>query len=338
MQIIDIPGMIRPPDHSFLDPPETPGNEVDSSPPRPGFPVLNSEFRHSGWASARRRVFDAMCDRVGVTDWKRLERFASCGTGHWLLAHKREPHRYRITSSVCHSRWCVPCSRARSQVIATNTVAALQGKSARLLTLTLRTTSQPLTHVLDRLVTSFKKLRRTPAWKEHVTGALSFLEVTINPQTRGWHAHYHIIATGKYWSKGALAASWLAVTEDSYIVDVRFIRDAQHVAHYVTSYVTKPINQSAIADPTILAEAIAALHGRKLVLALGAFRKLRLTANPNPQEWRPVDWIGPVLLSELQFSDDPYNRLLHQAILDALAGRTDDDFCLRPPKSKEPDP
>jgi hypothetical protein len=64
-------------------------------------------------------------------------------------------------------------------------------------------------------------------------------------------------------SQGELSAEWHHVTRDSYIVDVRLVRDRGAVANYVVKYAAKPLSSSFLNRPNQLPEAIGAMAGRR---------------------------------------------------------------------------
>lgn len=298
---------------------ESPENEPDP-PPKGDPPPLVTPWIHSGWAAQRNRIWKALLETDDAVSWRKCERFAMCGSGHWLYVSKEPPTRYTVATTRCNSRWCLPCSQRRSRILATNVATAMAHGEVRLITLTLKTTTDPLKDCVDRLYRSAKLLRKTDQWQHHVTAALAFCEVTRTADATGWHAHLHVIAKGKFWPQSDLAATWRTITGDSYIVDVRLIRNPRIAASYVTKYTTKPIGGAAATDHELLCEAIRALHGRRLCMALGDWRTLRLTASPSPAEWEQVCEITAEKLQEWTEHRDEIQRTQAAAIKAALAG------------------
>jgi len=190
--------------------------------------------------------------------------------------------------SYCHDRFCLPCAQARSRTVAANLHAALQNGNFRLLTLTLHSTTEPLADLIKKLYVSFRKLRRLPWWTDRVTGGAAFLEVKWNDDKQRWHPHLHCILDGRYLSPGELVAHWWNITGDSYIVDIRAIRDKDEATRYVSKYASKPMRNSFINRPDRLDEAIVALHGRRLILTFGTWSKLRLTEATHTTTWYPI--------------------------------------------------
>lgn len=290
-----------------LDPPETsdpPGAWSGGLSPRvtlphaltytraPASPCLT--FRHSGWAQARARVLHAL--QIAEVPDHRLHAFAHCGSEAFLLQDPEDPTRYRVAGSACHDRFCVPCARDRSRRIASNVLAILAGKPCRLITLTIKTDGMHLADAVDKLIDSFRRLRKRPIWKSRVDGGAAFLEVTYNSETRRWHPHYHCLTQGRYVPQGQLASEWREITGDSYIVDVRMATDERRVAHYVTKYVSKPLGTTKIADPDTLVTAVLALSGRRLCQTFGTWRGYKLCCTAELIGWLNVgtlaDWLA----------------------------------------------
>lgn len=215
----------------------------------------------------------------------RLRRFATCGDSFWILRNKTDPTRFRLALSLCHDRYCPSCQSARAARIRANIEDHLQPHPYRLVTLTLRSSSDDLTNQVTRLYASFTLLRRHKSWRTHVTGGVAFLEVTYNHDRHTWHPHLHIVCEGKYYPHASLKADWLAVTGDSDVVDIRLIRDAKIIARYVVSYTTKPCNLHPVHDPDLFIEYIRATTARRTIIPFGTWTKYRLLRPPADPEW-----------------------------------------------------
>jgi hypothetical protein len=192
----------------------------------------------------------------------------------------QDPPRYAVQADYCHDRWCLPCARLRSRVITANVIDALAGRPARLLTLTIATARLSLRESLIKLTSAFRRLRRTPLWRHRVSGGCAIIEVTWSPATRTWHPHYHCILEGRYIPHAQLRRTWLEITGDSYIVDIRLARQPRVVAKYIAAYVAKPASPQLTDDPAVLATAVAWLSRRRLVTTYGSWRGYRLLARP----------------------------------------------------------
>lgn len=284
----DLPALRLPDGSTFSSPHETPSHP---GPPgqKPSLDEQNAEavsFRHSGWAAQRKLVGQALA-RVGVGA-KRLDRFHSCGSGAWVVQNAADPEHFALASNVCHDRFCTPCAVERSNRVARNLTAAIDGHPCRFVTLTLRTTTEPLAESLAHLYSSFARLRRSKVWSRAVTGGAASCELKWNEATHRWHPHLHIVVVGSFLPQKALSAAWCRASGGSYIVDVRYVRDAGSASRYVAKYASKPLSSSFLAIPQRLDEAILALKGRRLVLTFGTWSRLQLLVSDCDIEWRPV--------------------------------------------------
>ena len=268
-------------------------SEAPPPPPdaRPEFipqPSLNEDFRHSGWAPARRRVIAAMEELPEVSE-RRLGALKFCGWDAFVQVH-RHPltnavTEARVRSTKCHDRFCVPCSQERSSCIRSVLLThMMQKQNLKLITLTLKASSDPLTKILDRIGKAFRILRNKPLWKKCLKGGCSIVETKIGKNSGEWHCHLHVIAEGKFIDQSLLADLWLDVTGDSRIVDVRPVGAKTGAVSYITKYVTKAADHSIVMSPRHLAEAIVAFTGRRLVSTFGTWRGLKLMERPEDEK------------------------------------------------------
>lgn len=236
-----------------------------------------------------------MAIREAFPDGKRLDRFTACGAGAWIVRHPTHSHDYRVMAPYCHDRFCVPCAAMRGRLLAANLLNALDDSPLRMITLTLRSEpGEPLRPLLDKLYQSFARLRRDPWWAKLVDGGCAMCEVKYIARTRRWHPHLHILAHGRYVPKDTLAALWLRITGDSWIVDVGLVRDHGKAAYYVTKYVSKPGDYSTMHSPALLTEMMLALKGRRLCSTFGAWRGIKLLAHDEPIDWQYVDTLSAI--------------------------------------------
>jgi len=243
-------------------------------------------WRHSGCRPARARIWAAL-QRADLPA-ARLDRYERCGGNAWIMQDTLQPGRYRIACDRCHDRWCPVCGRERSRVISGNILARLGRDPARFVTLTLAARDVPLTDTIDRLYRSFARLRLTRLWRDTVTGGVAMCELKRSRDGLHWHVHLHAIVQGAYLPQPLLSRAWRRITGDSYIVDVRLIRNPDQAAQYVTKYASKPLDPSVTRAPDLLLDAIRALKGRRLCLTYGAWRGLALTQVTDDTVWHAV--------------------------------------------------
>lgn len=279
-----------PTDHLCSAAPPGPPPPLPSLDPDETKPLTGSQsdiaFRHSWWSRDRRRIVSALQTVFPAS--KRLLRFRSCGDAAWVFRSNADPSRLKICCDSCRDRWCRACQRDRSRIIAGNLRDRLKDASVKLVTLTLRHRYQPLRSQVDRLLESFRTLRKKPLWNHAIEGGVAFVEVTYRPQTNRWHPHLHVLCVGSWLSQATLSATWDQITGGSFVVDVRHVRDIDQMAAYVVKYATKPMNQALYRHPAKLREAMLALQGRHLCLTFGSFRGWKLTDSGDDQGWTQI--------------------------------------------------
>jgi Replication protein len=294
-------------------PAPTPAVEVPS--PLSG---LAESFRHSSWQPFRKRVDAAMCDLTEVSE-RRLSAFRTCGCDASIEKRFFGPGQtgveYRIRSTKCHDRFCLPCSAERSNRIREALLRHMYRRSnMSLITLTLRASTDCLKKILDRITKAFRCLRNKKIWKKAVKGGCAIIETKVGTDGVSWHVHYHVLCEATFIRQDHLAAAWLAITGDSRIVDVRRVQATGGAVNYITKYVTKAADHSIVKSPTHLSQAIIAFTGRRLVSTFAAWRGLQLMEKPNEdsQTQNPTDWRSIGTIDEfVQRARDGSTEALH---------------------------
>lgn len=274
----------------------------------------STAFRHSGWAPIRRRVWQALKD-TGVPQ-QRLERFEACGNRAWVVSPSDDPRRFKIIGNYCRDRFCTPCATARSHFIADQLYDVIRDERIRFVTLTIKTGDASLTHYLDKLRASFRRLRQTKLWKNCVRDGVSMQEIKWNTDTHRWHPHLHLLVTGRYIPVQALRNAWKKATGDSFVVDVQCLRNSMDGARYVSKYATKAIDNATLRNPTRLREAIHALHGKRTFLLFGAWRKVSMKPPSMSGNWEYVVTLDK-LCSLLSVRNDYAIQVFHCLITGA---------------------
>lgn len=256
---------------------------------------LNLEFRHSGWRN-RRAATLGLFGRMNV-DQKRVERFCNCGSLSWVLQSTTNPGTYRIACNRCRDRWCEPCAHDRRLIVARNLREFTREKTVRFLTLTIKSSDDALSVQIDRIIKCFARFRGLKAIRPCMTGGVYFLEISRNEKSGQWHPHIHCLFEGSYLPKPQAVTSWLQVTKDSYILDIRQVRNSGEVAGYIAKYAAKAISPHVWTHPEAFAEAIRCIESRRTFNCFGSWRGLELSKNPEPTEgWEPLMSLGLLLL------------------------------------------
>jgi hypothetical protein len=269
------------------------------------------KFRHSGWRKIREKIHQSMI-RTGQSS-SRVDSFCTCGAGTYVqrTIEGIEPIQYRIAGSSCHDRLCTPCANARSHRLKLALMQVMHGKRISFITLTLAGKDAGLQEKVDRLYKHFKALRQHPLWSENVRGGAAFLEVKWSEKAKRWHPHLHCICDADFIDQGELSTVWRTISKDSFIVDVRRVRNDEQAAGYVTKYASKPLNTSFANDPVLLDEAMVALKGRRLCIAYG--------------DWygTPLDFESEELLNEDEIPPDGWQSYVPLEI--AIQGANEGD-------------
>jgi len=283
-------GLVPPPPSSYVHADETSVGFDRPTLDLPGTTTNGNrcvQFRHSGWQPRRAKIRRALI--INGTAGRPLERFDHCGESAWIMRAVDVDNVYALRSSTCKNRWCEPCSQEKRRIIQSNVATRLKGRHLRFLTLTLKAVEDSLSNQLDRIVLCFRKLRQHKEIKPAMTGGVFFFEVTYNVEKHLWHPHLHILFEGSYIDHAVLKRLWLSVTGDSYIVDIRAIRDSTTAASYIAKYAAKSVDSHVVAHEPALNECIRSFNGRRTFNVFGDWRGLDLSKNPETQfEWVPV--------------------------------------------------
>jgi len=195
-------------------------------------------------AYRRARELYALVD--GSPGGKFSSRLQDCRSQAWFVRHK-ETHEVRVSSSRCKLRWC-PICRDVSRMIVTTAVEEWlkEAKFPKMLTFTLEHCDDPLQLQIKRLYKSFRKIRGRKFFKDAVTGGVWFFQLKFNHQTGQWHPHIHCLVAGGWIPQGEISRHWRAITGDSFVIDIRPIKDVDSAATEVARYATSPADLSKL--------------------------------------------------------------------------------------------
>lgn len=150
----------------------------------------------------------------------------------------------------------------------------------RLLTLTLKHNDDGLGKQLRRLRESWNKLRELTWFKNATTGGVAFVEIKTSERTNRWHPHLHVILEGGFLAQAEVSKAWLRITGDSFVIDIRGIRNVAECCSYVAKYAAKAISPTVWKQPDKLQEAIVALAGSRTFATFGSFTGFKLSEPP----------------------------------------------------------
>ena len=236
-----------------------------------------------------RRALEIYAAVDGSFGGKFSSRLQSCRKFAWFV-QSSITKKLRVMSSRCKLRWC-PICRDVSRMIVTKSVEEwLQiQKYPKMITLTLLHSDDPLELQIKRLYDCFRKLRRRAYFQRLITGGVWFFQLKFNKQTEQWHPHVHCLVAGKFLPQSQLKYLWHKITGDSYVVDIRPVKDVEGCAREVARYATSPADITAVNLERAL-EIFEATKHRRICGSWGSARSLILKPTPleDTGEWTKV--------------------------------------------------
>lgn len=197
---------------------------------------------------------------------------------------------FRLAKKRCMHRLCPHCGKARLIKLENETKLIVAAMDApKFVTLTTRSTDEPLAAQLKHLRESFSRLRRCHLWKRHFKKGVSVVEITHNPKTGRWHPHLHLIVDGTYCPQHELSAAWNVASDGSPIVHIRAIPVRSDAIRYIAKYATKTGDTEEIPDGK-LSEFLTALRGLRTHAIFGPGARKILNRQPKEpgEPARPV--------------------------------------------------
>jgi len=171
-------------------------------------------------------------------------------------------------------RLCITCARIRARMLAAEIldirkgIKEYQGYSWKLITVTLPTSKAGGYRVdLRRLIDGFARLWRSAVLHPKAPGRAALRSVEFGELSG--HLHAHVLYYGPYIDKPRLAARWLDITGDAYIVDVRRV-DTKKGWTDAISEVTKYLSSMGKIPAARLVEFWNVLDGSRALARYGA--------------------------------------------------------------------
>lgn len=206
-------------------------------------------------------------ESAGHTTW--ALKLGTCGNPVRVVKCAQCGWEARPTVFHCKLRICRSCAKERTNTLREKYLDCIQSmKNPALWTLTL-VDSDDLVGDVDRIREAFAKLRRRKPFRYAIRSGLYAIEVTPG-KTKRFRVHLHALLDAHYVSQAALSKVWKELTNDSFVVDVRRVRDKRKALHYVLSYITKQVDPKTAAQPIrFLISVLERLEGKHLVQVLG---------------------------------------------------------------------
>lgn len=151
--------------------------------------------------------------------------------------------------------------------------------SPKFLNLTIK--SKPLSRqLLKDLRRFFTKLCHRKIWKAKVKGGFYVIELGSLKDTGLWNIHIHAVMDADYIDQAWISKTWLEITGDSMVVDIRAVRSYFYATWYLSKYVAKPITKDGDVPIAERDRVNAALKGTRLIQRFGNCIKFR----PEPKK------------------------------------------------------
>jgi len=256
---------------------------------------IEHAFRHRHWIQERKRVHTALV-HVQIPH-ARMERFNRCGSD-CIVEVSQDGQSHRLRANYCGDRFCDPCQQGRAVGFKERILDLMKGHRCSFTTFTLADDGGSYAERHNRLVESFKLLRDRKWWKSQGISGIGTVQTTLGQHGDHWHVHLHVIHTGPPLDLNALRLHWWDITEDSYIVDSRWVRDSDQDAGYIARYATKGIEPCVTHNFDRLCECISALRGRRMLITFGEWHGAEIEDQPvSPTKWRKLGRLHSITLA-----------------------------------------
>ncbi len=283
--------------------------------------LYHQRFRHSFWHDRRIRTGQALQELYPIPirhpdseaqTKTRTDRFNRCGELTWVMRSVTDPSRYRLRVNACKDRFCEACAVERRHLIAQNVIRNLPDRRLIFVTLTLKSSRMPLRQQLTRIVSCFHKLRNRSKLKSFFPGGLYFIEVTRSDVSGLWHPHLHCLVDKPFIPHTLLKSQWHAITEDSFIVDIRQVPSTRYVVGYITKYAGKAIPSHIWTDPAAFREVIQAFERKRTFSTFGNWKSFDLTKKPaDDDQWIDVGSLAAIIRNASAGQPDAMHVLAH---------------------------
>jgi hypothetical protein len=128
---------------------------------------------------------------------------------------------------------------------------------------------------LKRLKKSFAALKRKKAFKAHIKGYVGGFENTYNAKTNDFHVHLHLIVLrGKFWDQADISDAWREVTGDSFVVDIREVKDVHKGVKEIAKYIVKSADLMKMPDDKFR-EVVGMRKGTRMFVSGGCFYNVK---------------------------------------------------------------
>lgn len=228
--------------------------------------VLPSNYQHVKFSQYRTELEVAInlyCRLDTVNRHDRVENLLNCRHYAWFVRHEDTGH-VKVVANACHLRWCPVCAASKRWQIKCAVSKWLKTvKRPKFMTFTIKHSTESLPDQIKRLYKAYRLFRQHKLLKKKQRGGVWFFQLKRSKKTGEWHPHLHVVVDMDYINKVEIQDEWLLVTGDSFVVDIRAIKNPGKVVDYVSRYCATPCNLSDFtsSDQDTIATSLA---GRRL--------------------------------------------------------------------------
>lgn len=227
----------------------------------------------------------------------KLENLLNCRHFAWFVRHN-ESGMVKVVANACHLRWCPICAQTRRMIIKKAVAKWLKEiKRPKFMTFTIKHSTEPLVDQIRRLYNAYRLFRQHKFLRKKQRGGVWFFQLKRSKKTGEWHPHLHVVVDMDYVNKVEIQDDWFLTTGDSFIVDIRAVKNPKKVSDYVARYCACPCNLSDYSTDDKLTIANT-LNGKRLCgrFGTGASCKFKPERPIDFAKWeRVVNWSDCIL-------------------------------------------
>jgi hypothetical protein len=181
----------------------------------------------------------------------------------------------------CKKLYCPDCAAERAARLSNQTEAkireVMKTNSGRLCFLTLTIKNTPTLEAgLAKMKKSFAQFKRKKAFKEHIKGYFGGFENPYKTREKGFNVHLHLLVLrGKFWNQSDISDAWREATGDSFVVDIREVKDVYKGVRELCKYVVKPVDLLTMPDEQFR-EVVEMKKGTRMFISGGCFYNVKL--------------------------------------------------------------
>lgn len=229
---------------------------------------------HARWSEVRRRTVDGFVESGDAGLAKRAAKLGMCCVSP--LVSCRRGQAPRCIPGRCRDRCCQLCQYLRGREVQRKMRDRIASASSlRMVTLTASPESKSLGACVDKLMSSFRELRRSCVWKRTQRGGVAVVEVTRGSAGDHWHVHLHVLVDGGFVRQAELQAAWSKSVGRESICHITMVRERRQAARYITKYLAKGTDAESW-SPAVIAEYALGLHRRRTITSFGTWHRLRV--------------------------------------------------------------